>query len=288
MIIDMHIHPFCKDVTVTPSLQQASERLYGPLLDRERFKQFTSIFEFVFTQVGVDDIIKNMDDAGVDKAVIVAADYTTAKGIIAVTNNDVLKLAGMYPDRFIPFCSVDPTMGQAAIDELQHAVEAGCRGLKLVPPIQLFNFSDSKNYPLWEKALELDIIVWTHTAHQISIPGTDARLGNPMLIEPVALKYPELKIVLGHCGWPWLLETASLVARHANIYVDVSVYIDRYHYFPWDIYSLDNVENKVLFATDYPLHSFKETLDAIDAVDIPESFKRKILGENAWQLLGLE
>ncbi|MBN1636824.1 MAG: amidohydrolase [Deltaproteobacteria bacterium] len=288
MVIDMHIHPFCKEVSVTPSLQQAAERIYGPLLDRERFSHFSALFEFVFTQISVDDIIRSMDDSGLDKAVIVAADYTTAKGVVAVTNNDVLKLTRMYPERFIPFCSVDPTMGLSAIDELERAVEAGCRGLKLVPPIQLFDFSDPKHFSLWEKALELDIIVWTHCAHQVSIPGTDARLGHPMLIEPVALRYPGLKIVLGHCGWPWLLETASMVARHANVYVDISVYIDRYHYFPWDIYSLDNVEHKVLFATDYPLHSFKETLDAIDALDIPQSFKQKIRGDNARQLLRIE
>ncbi len=55
-----------------------------------------------------------MDEAGVDKAVIVGADYTTASGVVAVTNQDVGRLASRYPDRFIPFAGIDPSLGRKA------------------------------------------------------------------------------------------------------------------------------------------------------------------------------
>ena len=288
MIIDMHTHPFCKDATITPGFSDAAERMYGDMVDKDRFKNIAAMFQYVFTQRSIGDIIKDMDDAGVDKAVIVAADYTTAYNVVAVTNEDVGQLASDHPDRFIPFASVDPSMGRAAIDRLIHAVKnLGCVGLKLVPPLQLFDFSDPKFNPLWETALDLDIIVWTHTAHQLSTPGSEARLGHPMLVEPVALKYPNLKIVLGHCGFPWIWETWSLVVRHPNVYVDISAYPNMYDYFPWEAYSRFEAEGKVLFATDNPLKGFKETLDALDAVKISDEFKAKIKGENAKGLLGI-
>ena len=84
-----------------------------------------------------------------------------------------------------------------------------------------------------------------------------------------------------------MLETSSLVVRHPNVYVDVSAYCDRYHYFPWDIYTLDKVEHKVLFASDYPLVSFANTINALEKVEISPEFKKGILGENAQKLLGI-
>lgn len=81
-------------------------------------------------------------------------------------------------------------------------------------------------------ALELDIPVWTHTGHQRGNPDSDARLGHPMLVEPVALKYPKLKIILGHCGVPWQWEAWSLVVRHPNVYLDISANPNLYHHLP--------------------------------------------------------
>jgi predicted TIM-barrel fold metal-dependent hydrolase len=66
-----------------------------------------------------------------------------------------------------------------------------------------------------------------------------------------------------------------------------SRYPNLYNHLPWDAYSKFDVEHKVLFATDYPLLGFKETLVALDRVDISQDFRAKILGGNAMALLGL-
>ncbi len=286
MIIDVHIHPFCKEATVLPSADEALARMYGE--DEERFGPLIAGFRWVFQEKSVEDIIREMDEASIDKAVIVAADYSSAYGTVIVTNEDVSRMAKQFPDRFIPFCSVDPSLGRLAVDALEHAVsELGARGLKLVPPMQGFRFDDPRHEPLWQMANELGIIVWTHAAHQRSTPGTDARLGQPFLVEPVALKFPGLKIVLGHCGFPWVWESWSMAARHPNVYVDISAFRDLYDQFPWSAYSSSGIEHKVLFATDNPLAGFAECLDAVRAVPIKGDFKTAVLGSNAEALLGL-
>ena len=287
MIIDIHIHPFCKEATVTPNAVEARRRMFARS-DPQKRDLMEKMFTYLSTQVSIGDILHDMNEAGIDKACIVAMDLTTHYGVKLVTNEDVAHMALAHPDRFIPFASVDPSMGRVAVDMLSEAVtNLGCRGLKLVPPVQHFDFSDPKHYPLWEKALELNIPVWTHTAHQLSHPDSDARLGHPMLVEPVALKYPDLKIVLGHWGVPWFWDAWSLVVRHTNVYVDISANIKLYRHFPWEAYASYGAEHKVLFASDYPLNSFKDTLSALKAIDLPADFERKILGENSARLLGL-
>lgn len=287
MILDIHVHPFCKEAHVTPTLEDGIQRMMGKHEPKRRERLRAMITE-LFTRRPTEDIIRDMDEAGVDKACIVAMDLTSHYGVELVTNEDVARIARAYPDRFIPFASVDPSLGTAAIDKLIHAVkELGCKGLKLIPPVQHFDFSDPKHFPLWETALGLGIPVWTHTAHQNSHPGSDARLGHPMLVEPVALQYPDLKIVLGHCGFPWHWEAWSLVIRHPHVYLDISAYSNLYEHMPWDAYSKYGAEEKVLFATDYPLFTFKDTIGALKALRLPARFEEKILQENGMSLLDL-
>jgi len=287
MIIDMHVHPYCREASIVPNIDLGLD-LQFECKYRIDSQDRVALRKKMFTEYSARDIISLMDEAGVDYAVVVAFDMTTQYGVIMVTNKDVSNLASSYPDRFIPFASVDPSLGRPAVEELKHAiVDLGCKGVKFCPPVQKFDFSDSKLYQLWEAALDMDIVVWTHTSHQMGHFGSDARLGHPMLVEPVALKYPDLKIVLGHCGFPWVWEVWSLVIRHPNVYVDISAYIDLYKYFPWDAYIKYGAEEKVLFATDYPVRTWKQALAALNEVDISADFKRKILGENAKKLLNL-
>ena len=288
MIIDMHMHPFCKDITVKPSLEAAVQGMVQDDLSGRRREKIESELLPLFTRKSVADIIKDMDEAGVDKACIVSMDLSTWYGVVLVTNEDLARLTSAYPDRFIAFAGVDPNQGRPAVDELVHAVrDLGCRGLKLVPPVQHFDISDPKYDPLWEAAQDLGIILWTHCSHQMSHPDSDARLGHPMLLEPLAHKFRRLKIVLGHCGFPWVWDAWSLVVRHPNVYLDISFYTQLYKYFPWDAFSAYHAEDKILFATDYPLMGLGQTLDALEAVDISPAFKEKIRGGNAAALLGL-
>jgi predicted TIM-barrel fold metal-dependent hydrolase len=285
MIYDIHIHPFCQEAHITPNMEEGIDRMFGKHEPSRREKTKAGI-KWLFTSQSVEDIIRDMTEAGIEKACIVPMDLTTHYGVELVTNEDVSRIASSHPNRFIPFASVDPSLGPLAVEKLRNAVtNLKCRGLKLVPPVQHFDFSNPEYNPLWETALELGIPVWTHTAHQVSHPDSDARLGHPMLLEPVALKYPDVKIILGHCGFPWPWEAWSLMVRHPNVYLDISVYANLYNHMPWDAYSKYGVEEKILFATDYPLHGFKDALKALKEVRLSPDFERKILYENARRLL---
>ena len=288
MIIDFHVHPFCKQATVLPNYQEALQRQFENARSEADKEMVVAILEENFMRRNIDDLIADMDEHGIDKACIVAMDMSTRYGVELVTNADVARFADQFPERLIPFASVDPNMGRLAVDKLAHAVdELGCRGLKLVAPVQNFDIADSRFDPLWDLALDRDIVVWSHCAHQKSHPGSDARLGHPMRVEPLALKYPDMKIVLGHGGFPWTLEAWSLAYRHANVYVDISAYPTLYDQFPWEAYSRHECEHKLLFASDVPLGTFQETLSALKQVGLSEGFLNKILYQNAAELLNI-
>ena len=111
MIIDMHMHPFCKDITVKPSLEAAVQGMVQDDLSGRRREKIESELLPLFTRKSVADIIKDMDEAGVDKACIVSMDLSTWYGVVLVTNEDLARLTSAYPDRLSPLPGWIPTRG---------------------------------------------------------------------------------------------------------------------------------------------------------------------------------
>ncbi len=102
---------------------------------------------------------------------------------------------------------------------------------------------------------------------------TFARAGSllvarPILLDEVALRFPELRIVIAHMGHPWFEETIAVVRRHPHVYADVSALVSR----RWLLYNAlvqaveYRVEHKLLFGTDFPFFTARETMDGLRSV----------------------
>jgi hypothetical protein len=137
-----------------------------------------------------------------------------------------------WPNRFIgAYAAVDPLTGPAALTELERQVDLlKPLGLKLYPnswatgQIALWRMDDPKViYPLYEKALELGIRnVAVHKAVPIgSVPVADSY--NPSDIEAAAAAFPDINFEIVHGGMAFLDETAWLLSRFDNIYVNMEI-----------------------------------------------------------------
>ena len=284
MIIDIHIHPFCKEAT-WENLEKIADVLWGAdTLKRKRMRPF---LDQLANKTSIKDYILLMDKFNIDKSVIVSFNITTAYGVCIVNNDDIAKFVSLYPDRFIGFACID-IPAPDAMDQLEYAISSlELKGVKLVPPVQKFDISDTKYDPLWKKMIDLNIPVWTHGGHQVSTKGSIAKYGHPLLIDELAMRNEELTIIIGHMGIPWFWDTYSVVLRHQNVFVDISAHPDLYGYFPWDVFSKYGLEDKVLFGSDYPLTQWNQILPAVEALPISDSFKKKILSKNAIKLLNI-
>ncbi len=77
--------------------------------------------------------------------------------------------------------------------------------------------------PYFSLAEEFDVPVLIHCE---GIGGGDQRFnlsaGNPLLLEEVLVRHPNLRIYIENAGWPFLEEVTSLMYRYPNVYVDFS------------------------------------------------------------------
>lgn len=210
-----------------------------------------------------------------------------------MSNDAVLELAHANPDVVIPFVSLDPMRGPEAVREARRLVKAGARGLKLHPPLQQFAPNDPLAYPLYEVFAEAKLPVLFHTGHSgigTGMPGGGGvrlKYGNPMLVDDVAVDFPELPIILAHPSFPWQDEAISVCLHKPTVYIDLSGWSPKYFSPTLVQYANTLLRQKVLFGTDYPLITPDRWLSDFEKIAIRDEVRPLILKENAVRLFGL-
>ena len=212
----------------------------------------------------------------------------------AVTNDEVLEFARDNADIAIPFISVNPTRGQAAVDEARRLLASGrVRGLKLHPPVQEFWPNDRLAYPLYELFAEAKLPVLFHTGHSgigTGMPGGGGirlKYGHPMPIDDVAVDFPQMPIILAHPSFPWQDEAISICLHKPTVYIDLSGWSPKYFSPTLVQYANTRLKEKVLFGSDFPWITPDRWMADFDTIGIRDEVKPLILKENARRLLGL-
>ena len=211
-----------------------------------------------------------------------------------LTNDAILEFAAANADIAIPFISVDPTRGAPAVAEARRLIATGAvRGLKLHPPLQQFFANDPVAYPLYEVFAEAKLPVLFHTGHSGIGTGMRAgggvrlKYGNPMLIDDVAVDFPDMPIILAHPSFPWQDEAISVCLHKPQVYIDLSGWSPKYFSPTLIQYANTLLKNKVLFGSDYPWITPDRWLADFEKIAIRDDVRPLVLKANAARLFGL-
>lgn len=161
-------------------------------------------------QETADDVLRTLDDAGVDVGVLLAPflseDYNlddTAS--LRRGNAHLARLIRGHEDRLVGLCVVDPRHPQAP-EDLRHAIEdLGLNGAKMVPT-GWYPYDDAVQ-PVFEVAHELRLPVLFHSG--IFIDGRSGRFCRPTFFEALRA-YPQMRMTLAHLSWPWTDEAIAV------------------------------------------------------------------------------
>jgi predicted TIM-barrel fold metal-dependent hydrolase len=227
-------------------------------------------------------------------AVVFTVDTESFTGHPALSNEEIAEGAAENADVLVAFASIDPAKGRAGARAFRRLVEDhGVRGLKFHPSTQAFAPNDRSAYPLLEVAQEHGLPAIFHTG-QTGIGaglrgggGVRLALSNPMLLDDVAVDFPDLTIVMAHPSFPWQDEALAVATHKPNVYIDLSGWSPKY--FPPQLvrYAGSLLQDKVLFGSDYPLITPDRWLADFAKLDIKPHVRPKILKENAVRVLGL-
>ena len=233
------------------------------------------------------DFVRMLDQAGVELALVGTAQQPS--------NEYTAQVVEQFPRKFIGFARISPHDGMAGVRELERLVrERGLRGLAMAPFRERIYANDRRYYPLYAKCVELDIPVRLHT----SMPYATDRpydLGHPKHLDDVASDFPELTIIAGLGGWPWVPELVALARRYPNLYIDTAAHRPRHFATPgsgWEMllqFGNTLLQDKVMVGVSWlTLSQPYETLIAeVLSLPLKDSVKEKWLYGNAARLLGL-
>lgn len=238
------------------------------------------------------DYLETYERLGVAHVVVKAKDAQTTFGV-KTPNEAIAQFCAAHGPRFIGWAGVDPNKGDAAVQELRHAVrELGLRGLNLQCFEHKLAINDPKMYPLYRACVELDIPVNIHCGINFS---TDCLMehGRPLLLDEVMVNVPGLRAVASPPGWPWVHELIGVAWRHRNLYIAVSAVRPKYltiagsGYEALLQYGNTVLQDQMMFGTSYPMQPVDRAVEEALALPLKEAVKEKWLYANAARFLEL-
>jgi L-fuconolactonase len=202
LTIDIHPHIIADDEKKYPR-----NPLFGVQSDWSRTRPIT-----------IDQLVKAMNEAGVDKAAIVQA--STCYGF---DNSYVADSMKRYPGRFTGVCSID-MLAPDAVARLRFWHAQNFTGLRIFTGGSTAAFDPSKlevpaSFPVWEAAADLNVPICVQT----DASGLAA-------VRSLATRFPQAKIILDHLSRPPIADgppypgAAPLfsLSPFANIYLKVT------------------------------------------------------------------
>ncbi len=271
-----------------------------PLLVREMIERHPSLaavarktFLIGNTFQPLETFLLELDAAGLDRAVILPIDATTARGAKVYSNEQIAELCAMS-ERLVGFASVDPCQPSAQNVLEQAVTRLKLRGLKLAPAMQRFFPDDAHVEPLYACAQDLGIPIVFHAGMSWE-PGSRLVYGHPMRFEAVAAEHPQLRMVISHLAWPWVVEAVALALKYPNVYLDTSaLYFDNPPDFlrfamtvqvPLTVFER-SLRHQLVFGSNYPRVEIKNMARAVRGLGLSAECLDLVFRTNAAVLLG--
>lgn len=222
-----------------------------------------------------DQLLREMDRCGVDKSMVipfpVVDDYTAA-------HEEIGAAVAAHPDRLVGAACLTPFVAEQTFrDEVRRCREVhGFRALKFQPQYQGLNTLSERSNFLFETALENGMALIAHT-------GSGIPHALPSVFMFAARRYPDLKIVLAHCGGGGLLLADAIVAASfcPNIYLDLSTLMPN-HVFE----VLQHIPANRMMAGSDLIENTDVEMRKLLQLDVPAEQKQQILSGTAFAVFG--
>ena len=217
---------------------------------------------------------------------------------LVVPNEYVSAYVSRHPDKLVGVASVDPTAPDSP-EVLEHAVtELDFRAVKLSGAYQNFNPAEPRYDALYSKAQELGIPIFWHVSTTF-FAVSPLRWSKPGLLDQVAQRFPDLRMVICHLGHPWITDAVMVMRKHRNVYGDISGFgFRRWRFYQALATAVEyDVGHKLLFGSDYPICTLEASIgylrDATEMAEraglpeIPESTVEDLLQRDSLKILGM-
>jgi uncharacterized protein len=229
-----------------------------------------------FASPELEPLLEQMDASGVEKAILMVN--------VNELDGRAMSFVDARPDRFAiglgGFNLLRPMPTVRTLESIARdhpvayaAVGPSFWGDGMYPP------TDAVYFPLYTKACELDLAVCINTG--IPGPPLPAEPQNPIHLDRVCYRFPELKLCMIHGADPWWDTAIRLMIKYRNLRMMTSAWSPKR--LPESLLHFMRTRGKdrVMFASDYPVLTFERCLGEAAALDLPDDVRDRWLYDNA-------
>ena len=231
----------------------------------------------------VQSTLAAMDAAEVELALI--AGWHGPQGSL-ISNDEVAEAVAEAPDRLRGVATVDLTRPMDGVREIRRRAAEGFVGVRVIPWLWDLPPNDRRYYPVYAACVDAGLPFCTQIGHTGPLKRSETGRLLPYL-EDVMLDFPELVVVGGHVGFPWLDELVTMTVKFPNFYVDTSAYA--VHRLPAQFVEwMKGIgQERVMFGTNWPMLSPARCLARLDDLGLSSEQREAFLSGTARRVFRL-
>ncbi len=231
---------------------------------------------------------KEIDKAGVD-AVVVNGRYAAGVPELSMGNDALLDFQKKYPGRFYGLAALNLDQPvDKTVAELDAAVKAGIRGANFEPGYRTKNggpatIDNADFFPIYEYMQDAGFPLQIQTGAFAGLDNWGAA-NEIWRMDSVMKKFPKLRLVLAHGGYPSITESLALALKHPSVTICPDVYM----FWPGgQLYqqNLDLLQDQFVYGSAFPFGNIDTTLQQTLALPVDDKVMEKYLFTNARNLL---
>ncbi|MEO8506277.1 MAG: amidohydrolase family protein [Betaproteobacteria bacterium] len=243
-----------------------------------------------FVEGSMELYFEEMAEAGITTAVVhgrnsPASFMGTRFNEAFIANETIADLQTRYPGRFVGYAGIDAsgTVHDAVAETRRCLTDLGLRGIFLEPGRALgANPDDPRLFPIYEQCLRFGAAVNIMTG---PYAGPDIGASDPVCIDRLATRYPELTIICGHGCWPYVQQIIAVAFKHRNVHVSPDMYMFAPGGGAYVEAANGMLRGQMLFGSAYPLRPMPQSVNETRNLGILPGALDQYLHANATGLL---
>jgi hypothetical protein len=203
--------------------------------------------------------------AGIDGSVVIG--YRSELLGARIPNEMIVEFVGQNPTRRVGVAGIDPLAGDA-LEQVAAAADAGMIGVSVSPACQGFHPAHTRAMRVYDACVARKMALFVLTQPPLTASAT-LELSQPAGWDEAARAFASLPIVIAGLGWPWIDQTLALIAKHRQVFADLSGVGSR----SWQLYSALltaanlGVMDKLLLGSGFPFDTPARVIERIYSVN---------------------
>jgi predicted TIM-barrel fold metal-dependent hydrolase len=215
------------------------------------------------------------------------------------SNKLVSDYVARHGQKMYGFAVVNPVKDDISVRQWSSMkADLGLSGAVLYCGSEGFHPAHSKALQFYEVADRLHLPLYFHTVPPFG-PQSVLEYTRPSLLDEIAQRFPNLKIIIGSMGLPFVNETLYMLAKHENVYGDLTVHPQKV----WEVYNTvlsaheANVLGKLFFGSGLPVQKpqncietllgFNKLIADMNLPTVPREKIREIIERPTLEILGI-